>query len=132
MQGEIPRLGFVASLRTTRQVNSAVEACYISRMISTAHDHVTVQLVDGGSVRAHARHLDDNARNIIEQRVNEALDVRAKRFIEPAALAALDRVNRTGTAWRKALRSGKLDPCPNTTKNCRIRHDVALACPRCA
>lgn len=74
------------------------------KSISTAHDHVTLHLVGGDSVRARARHLETAERAAIEQRVREALKLRAHGNLDAAALAALDRGTKTGAAWREALR----------------------------
>ena len=72
--------------------------------VSTAHDHVTLRLVDGTEVRAKARHLESEAAEVIRQRISDALALRDQRPADPAALAALDRGDRNGAAWRQALR----------------------------
>lgn len=72
--------------------------------ISIEHDHVTLHQLDGTEVRARARHLESEASNVITRRIRDALALRDQRLAEPAALAALDRGERDGAAWREALR----------------------------
>lgn len=73
------------------------------RSITTAADHVTLDLTDGTSVRARARHLDSSAQAAIQARVQDALAARRARSAEPSALAELDRAGRTAPEWRTAL-----------------------------
>lgn len=71
--------------------------------IATAPNRVTLKLVNGKEVRARARHLGAAESAMIEARVRDALSVRAQRSATPTALAALDRGERNGEAWRQAM-----------------------------
>ncbi|MCC6555245.1 MAG: hypothetical protein IT372_19960 [Polyangiaceae bacterium] len=69
--------------------------------VEASADRVDLCLVGGRVVRANARHLPAEQRELLQARVAEALRMR-RREAEPAALAALDRGARSSAAWREA------------------------------
>lgn len=73
------------------------------KSIATTDDRVTLRLNNGKKVTAKARHLGQEERDIIQQRVREALALRDERSADLAAFVALDRGHRDIKAWREAL-----------------------------
>lgn len=72
--------------------------------ISTTTDHITFQLKSGASIVAHATRLSPELCSIIEQRMRDAMAIRAQLSADAALLDVLDRGKRQGSAWHQALR----------------------------